>query len=126
MIGKKRLHFHFGCHFCKTKAYTAVLKGFHTFCPNVHRFCPDFKGFCQIFTKSKVLAVRLHPLHPTGCTTLNMQIKQCKIHFFTICELEYFLIWVNTQQPLENLRETCPCRKPNSSFERTCCFWVVC
>ena len=31
---------------------------FHTFCTNFHSFCPDF---AKIFTKSKLLGVRLHP-----------------------------------------------------------------
>jgi len=44
--------------------FQGFCKGFHRFCPEFHGFCPDFKGFCPDFTKSKLLVVRLHPLHP--------------------------------------------------------------
>jgi len=36
------------------------------------------------------------------------------MHFFTICQLEYFLIWDNDQQSFDNLQETCV----------ICCFQV--
>jgi len=50
---KKRLHFHFGCHFCKIKAHAAICEGFHTFFSNFHRVCLDFKGFCLDFHQIK-------------------------------------------------------------------------
>ena len=48
---KKRLHLDFGCHFCKIKAHTAILR-------TVSQILPKFP---QIFTKSKILGVQFHP-----------------------------------------------------------------
>jgi len=39
---KKRLHFHFGCHFCKIKAHTAILRWFSYILP---KFPHVFLGF---------------------------------------------------------------------------------
>jgi len=42
----KRLHFHFGCHFCKINAHTAILRRFTHILPKclhiLRGFCPDF------------------------------------------------------------------------------------
>jgi len=34
------------------------------FCPDFQRFSQKFRAFVKIFDKSKLLGVRLHPLHP--------------------------------------------------------------
>ena len=61
---KKRPHLDFGCRFCKIKAHAAVLQRFSHILPNFHRFSRILRDFAWIFTRSKVLRVRLHPLHP--------------------------------------------------------------
>jgi len=71
---KKRLHFDFGCHFCKIKAHKQFCEGFHIFCPNLHRFCPDFKGFCSDFHQIKIFEVGL-PTPPTTQLALNLLLK---------------------------------------------------
>jgi len=48
---KKRLHFDFGCHFCKIKAHSEILRTFSHILPK----------FPQIFTESKRLGMRMHP-----------------------------------------------------------------
>ena len=69
---QKSLHFDFGCHFCKIKALNHLQRfceRFHKFCPNFHRFSRILSDFARIFIKSKVLGVRLYPLHPTSYTS---------------------------------------------------------
>jgi len=66
---KKRLHFDFGRHFCKIEAQKAILRSFHTFCPNLHRYCPNFKGFFPDFYQIKILGDGLTPL------ALNLLLK---------------------------------------------------
>jgi len=48
----------FWWHFCKIKAHTAILRRYSRI---LHRFP---RIFARIFTKSKLLGVCLHPLHP--------------------------------------------------------------
>jgi len=59
---KKHLHFKFGCHFCKWKAHTGILRTFSQI--NFTQISTDFdlilSDFAQIFPKSKVLGC--------GCT----------------------------------------------------------
>ena len=60
---KKRLHFHFGCHFCKINAHTAILRRFTHILLRFPHILPGFKGFCPDFHQIKTFGVLLHPLH---------------------------------------------------------------
>ena len=58
----------------KRNVYTLILsaifaksKHIQRFCEGIHTFCPNFsKYFARLFTKSKVLGVRLHPASYTS------------------------------------------------------------
>jgi len=44
-------------------------KHIQRFYPRFHIFCPNSTDFARILTKSKVLGMRLHPLHPASYTS---------------------------------------------------------
>ena len=69
MTFKKKI---FGAIFAKIKAYTAILRRFS---PNFAKISTDF---ARIFTKSKVLGVRLHPslLRQLFCGTRTIYVHQ--------------------------------------------------
>jgi len=79
---KTSLHFYLECYSVKSKHKKRFCKGIHTYCPN---FPTDF---ARIFTKSKILGVRLHPLPPASCTSVEkyymvlteIQLKICRFH----------------------------------------------
>ena len=45
--------------------FAQIFRDFVKVFSDFHVYCPDFKRFFQIFTKSKLLGVRLHPRPPT-------------------------------------------------------------
>jgi len=65
MPSKKRLHFYFGCHFCKIEAHTAILRKFSQIFPKFPQiFYPDFYQF-KIFWGAVAL-----PAHPPRAPVL--------------------------------------------------------
>jgi len=61
-------------------------KAFMCFYANLGRyFYPDFQGFTQIFSKSKILGVRLHPLQPHlqhHCMHITRTAEHVSFHAF--------------------------------------------
>jgi len=70
---KKRLHFHFGAIFVKSKhksTWSDVAKVFTHFAQISKNFARIYSDFSRIFTKSKVLGAGLHPRHPASYTSV--------------------------------------------------------
>jgi len=63
---KKRLHFHFGCHFGKLNAHTAKLRRFAHFLPKSSHFARILGDFARIFTNSQGFLIRTSACHRTG------------------------------------------------------------
>jgi len=85
-IFEERLQFYFGCHFCKIKAHTVILrKCFHTFCPNFRRFCPDFhqiKSFRGVLSHPATSPPTPVMYFPDGCEKLH-RIKLQRLNAVT-------------------------------------------
>jgi len=50
---KKRLHFDFGCHFCKIKAHTAICETFSQILPKFPQILPGFSVILSGFSPNQ-------------------------------------------------------------------------